>query len=213
MFEPGYNIVYDIWDQIPLHSVERKGKYTVPYSTRLADVSGQLKAGAPEDGLRLIDSQIVHSRAEAYAICAQYLKEGLEGVICKHPRLVWQDHTSPDQVKLKLEFTVELRVVGLNPGAPGTKTEATFGSLLCQSECGKLEVGVSGLTDEDRARGDDWVGSIVTVTANDIMVPDGGVNPLHSLFLPRLEEERLDKREADSLTRIKEIHRAAIHGN
>ena len=199
----GHTVVYQAWDQIPLSSVTPKGKHPVVYRLRFEMLQHQIEGSL--SSLASIPSKRVWTMAEALKIYQDYLKEGMEGVICKHPDMPWIDTGSSghkDQVKFKLEFQVELRVVGLNPGKPGTKTEATFGSLLCQSECGKLEVGVSGLSDADRARGKEWVGSIVTVTANDIMTPDGGVNPLHSLFLPRLEEERKDKTVANTLEEI-----------
>ena len=109
---------------------------------------------------------------------------------------------------------MELRVKDLLPGAPGTKTEATFGSLLCVSECGQLEVGVSGISDALRLsifqNQYDWLESIVTVKANDIMNPDGEGDDLHSLFLPRFVEARKDKNVADTLIQIREQRIAAM---
>lgn len=202
----GHTVHFQAWDQIPLDKVVPKGTYQVPYHERFSGVQDQLLGGTQ---LKVIPTLRVYSKAEAWDYYRKLLAQGREGVICKHPNLEWRDTGSSgqkDQVKLKLEFTVELKVVGLVPGKPGKKTAATFGSLLCRSECGKLEVGVSGLTDKDRERGDAWIGAIVSVTANDIMHNDDGIA---SLFLPRLEEERLDKREADTLAQIMATFEAA----
>jgi DNA ligase-1 len=203
----GHHVHFHAWDQIPIEEVAPKGRYEVPYKERYEGLLDQLRHGG--DYLHIIPTKVVKSKAEAWDYYREILDQGREGVICKHPLLIWRDTGSSgekNQVKLKLEFTVELKVVGLVPGKPGKKTADTFGSLLCQSACGKLEVGVSGLTDADRARGSDWIGSIVSVTANDIMLEPEGVS---SLFLPRLEEERLDKREADTLDQIKATFEAA----
>lgn len=201
----GHHVLFQAWDQIPLEHVVPKGKYEVPYRERYNSLDSQL--GNPGGQIVMIPTRIVLSKAAAWSYYRLLLDQGREGVICKHPDMPWRDTGSSGekhQVKLKLEFTVELKVVGLVPGKPGKKTSATFGSLLCQSACGKLEVGVSGLTDADRERGDAWIGSIVAVTANDLMLDE-----ISSLFLPRLEEERLDKREADTLDQIKAVFEAA----
>jgi DNA ligase-1 len=201
---PAHYVVFQAWDQIPLDYVVPKAKYEVPYKERYNNLLVQLDHG---ENMQMIPTKIVLSKASAWTYYKSILAQKREGVICKHPSMIWRDTGSSgekDQVKLKLEFTVELKVVGLVPGKPGKKTADTFGSLLCQSACGKLEVGVSGLTDADRERGDAWIGSIVTVKANDLMLDE-----ISSLFLPRLEEERLDKREADTLDQIKAAFEAA----
>jgi DNA ligase-1 len=128
----------------------------------------------------------------------------------------WRDTGSSgekDQVKLKLEFVVELRIKKLLPASPGTKHEATFGSLLCASECGGVEVGVSGMTDamrfiisNDPRR---FLESIVSVKANDIMYPEDGEDK-HSLFLPIFMNLREEKSSADSLTEIIEQRQATL---
>jgi hypothetical protein len=48
---------------------------------------------------------------------------------------------------------------------------------------------------------ENYVGGIARVTANDIMPPDAKTG-ISSLFLPRLDEFRLDKSNADDLDSI-----------
>ncbi|MCY1197882.1 DNA ligase D, ligase domain [compost metagenome] len=213
--EPGQHVAYMAWDQIPLSAVKPKGKYETGYKTRLIALLGQLK-GAGSAGsavLRVIPTKQVANQAEAFVHYRELLAKGKEGTVVKHPDAIWKDGTSKDQVKLKLEVDVELRITGFIPGTPGTKTEATFGSLMCSSECGALEVGVSGFTDalrqtihNDRER---FLQKVVTVRANSVMAPSGEQG-IYSLFLPRLVEVREDKTVADDLQRIKDQFAAAI---
>lgn len=210
-------VVFEAWDQIPLTAVVPGGKYRTPYRERLKDLGTQIikQRIFGFSSIKLIPTRIVKSKAEAYSHYRELLKLGKEGTVCKHPDTIWADNTSKDQVKLKLEFTVELRIKAFLPGAPGTKTEATFGSLLCASECGKLEVGVSGFTDAMRLllwnERETRLDTIVSVTANAIMTPDED-EEMYSLFLPRFAGERPDRRTADTLERIQDTQQAAIEG-
>lgn len=213
--EADQRVVFEAWDQIPLNAVFPKGKYLTPYKSRLSSLGSQAVV-AQRSGIvsvKLIPTRIVRTKADAYAHYKELLSKHKEGTVCKHPDAIWKDGTSTDQVKLKLEVDVELRVVGFIPAAPGTKHEATFGSLLCQSECGKLKVGVSGFTDAKRlvihSDPDRFLNSIMTIRANSLMTPDEGDED-HSLFLPRFIEDREDKTVADDLEKIRDIFRNAM---
>jgi len=204
--------IFLIWDQIPLSAVVTKGKYEVPYIRRLASLNRQLKTTQGEV-VALIETRIYHSLSDAYGHYRDLLKQGKEGTIIKNPHAIWRDGTSKEQVKLKLEFEVELEVIGFEAG--NGKNADTFGSMICKSSCGELQVSVSGFTDGKRkeiheAR-DEWSGGgkIITVRANSIMRPSES-NSLHSLFLPRFVEERKDKSVADDLARIITQQEAAM---
>ena len=209
-FQADEKPVLMLWDQIPLEAVVTKGKYDVSYLKRLNGIVGQLKA-TPGDAIKLIETRVYRSLSDAYTHYRDLLSKGKEGTIIKNPHAIWKDGTSKEQVKLKLEFEVELKVVGFEPG--NGKNEATFGSLICESECGQLRVSASGIRDAKRKEihdnRDAWIGQVITVRANSIMKPSES-NPIHSLFLPRFIEERLDKSVADTLTRIFEQQEAAM---
>jgi DNA ligase-1 len=104
-----------------------------------------------------------------------------------------------------------LVITGWRPGK--NKNKDLFGSLICESSDGLLEVAVSGFTDGHRKEIfesiDSYIGTIMSVDSNMIMEPsrDG---KKWSLFLPRFAEFRKDKSEADSLDKIKEQFEAAI---
>ena len=213
-FGPGQTPLYEVWDRIPLSAVVKKGSYAVPYRERLEALDEMLREAGERDPLRLIDTRIVNSLKDAYAHYAELVATGEEGTILKSPNLIWRDGTSKDAVKLKVEASCDLKIVGIVPGRPGTRTEGRAGSLACESECGKLRVDVTvkneSMRDAVDADPQSWIGRIVPVLFNEVMRP-GPNNPVHSLFLPRLEEAgyRSDKSVADDLERVIEQFEAA----
>jgi len=209
--EPGQQVVYDCWDQIPLSAAIPKGKYDVAYQNRFLGLTTQVHA-ANQLHVRLTETRIVFSMAEAVVHYKEHRARKLEGTILKAPTTIWKDGTSKDQVKMKEEIDVELRVKGFNPGKG--KNANTFGSIQCESECGLLEVNVSGMPDDMRAaiHADraNWPGKIITARSNSLLAPSKGKkNGLWSMFLPRLIEERMDKTVADTLEQIQDQFAAA----
>lgn len=214
-FLPNEVPVYLVWDQIPLSAVVPKGKYKVNYRRRITSLLQQLKTN---DGLvRLIPTRIVRSLKEAYAHAVEMMKAGKEGSVIKHPAATWKDGTSNEQIKIKLEFEVDLKIVAIVPGKAHGKNAGRAGSITCRSACGMLLVDVTvkneAVRDHIDANPDEWIDQIIAVTANDIMEP-GQSSDVYSLYLPRMAEAsyRDDKIEADSLIRIKQIKEAAIFG-
>jgi DNA ligase-1 len=216
--ESSQKVVIHAWDQIPLEVVVPKGSHDVPYKKRLVSICRQIAAAQAQgmNQVTVVPTKIVHSRGEAFAHYRELLKRGKEGTVLKHPAMPWMDTDggNKDQVKLKLEVTVELRIKQMQPASPGTKHAATFGSLLCESECGGLSVGVSGMKDQDRINiANNWEkfkDSILSVKANSIMDPEDDEEK-HSLFLPRWVEPRSDKTRADTLIQIKDQFAAAVN--
>ena len=216
--EPNQRIVFLAWDQIPLEAAVPKGRYEVPYARRLGELNTQLvkaeRSNSARESVKLIPTRIVKSKAEAMKHFGDLLKQNKEGTIVKSPTAIWMDGTSKDQVKLKLEFEVELEVIGFEEG--NGKNADTFGSLICASSCRQLVVGVPGWTDQKRqeiaAKGDRYLGTILTVKSNGVMIDDDADNDgaPASLFLPRFVEERFDKFEADDLSSIIAQRDAAI---
>lgn len=202
--------VYRAWDQIPLSEVKTKVKYSVGYADRLHSLSEQLKNRVSDD-IAVIETKIVHSLDEAKAHYREMLESGKEGTILSEPHAPWIDGTSKFKIKLKLTATCELVVTGWRAG--NGKNSNLFGSLICESSDGLLEVAVSGFKDAHRKEIfeniNDVVGSIMSVDSNMLMEPSSD-GKKWSLFLPRFAEFRLDKKEADSLKRIKEQFDAAV---
>jgi DNA ligase-1 len=198
-----------VWDQIPIKSAVTKGKWKEPYSRRLAALEKQVDFHV----IQLVDTRIVHSLEEANRHYSEMIERGFEGTIIKNPHAIWKDTTSKDQIKLKLEVEVDLRVTGFTEGKG--KNADLFGAMVAETSDGLLEVGVSGLDDDTRAKihreRKDWADSIITVRANSIMY--GNEKRKHSLFLPRFIERRDDKSEADSFQRVVDQFAAAVKPN
>ncbi len=212
----GVQLVYHVWDVIPMEAVKPKGKESTPYKTRLVNLLGMVKpAGYAQQPLRVIKTKVVRSKAEAYAHYKEFLIAGKEGTVCKHPDATWKDGTSKDQVKLKLEVDVDLKITAVVPGRAGTKNEGRAGSLTCQTSCGGLVVDVTVknevMRDQVDAAPGDYVGQIIVVRSNSIMPPSDN-SAVHSLFLPRMVEAniRTDKALADTLEQVRDQFRNAV---
>lgn len=209
---PGHWPKMLVWDQIPLEAVKAKGQYDVPYVERLKSLSTQCKE-IDAAGISLIETRVVRSLAEAFKHYLEILKRGGEGTVIKQLQLIWKDHTSKGQVKLKLKAQVELRIKGYNEGKEGAKTAATFGSLALESEDGLLKVNCSGMDDDTRKEINDnrekYLEGIVTVEFNGVMYAKRG-RIYHSLFLPVFIEHRRDKTVADTFDQVLKQVEAAI---
>lgn len=208
--------IFMVWDQIPLEEVKPKGKYKVPYVRRLSGLIEQLKKN-PSNHVRLIPTKIVKSLKDAYTHAAEIMLRGGEGTILKYRNAIWKDGTSKEQVKLKLEFTVDLKIKEVVPGRDNTKNAGRAGSLKCVTSDNLLEVDVAikgeAMRDSVDANPQDWIDRIMPVTANLVLLPSES-NKLHSLFLPRFAEAsyRTDKTVADSLQRVLDQQEAAKLG-
>jgi DNA ligase-1 len=212
----GCLIKFMAWDQIPLDEVRPKGKYKVRYEDRIMDLEHQLEGY--DISLKVIDWRRVYSKKEAYEFFAEILKGGnpwsKEGAVGKDPEMFWADGTSKDQVKLKLEFCVDLKFKGLTEGKG--KFASTFGAIMLESSDGLLKVNCSGMDDKTRQ----WIydnrvelqDSIVAVEANAVFAPSDS-NPNYSLSHPRFIEcrSRADKSVADTLQQILDQEQAAIN--
>lgn len=207
-FEANEQPVYFAWDQIPLDCVTAKGRCETSYVMRRTALESQLVVGG--GSIRMIRSWVVYSRDDMFDKIRLLLSEGKEGGVAKDPHGPWFDGTSKYQVKIKPEFVVDLKIVGKADGDKHGKHAGKFGSLICRTSDDLLEVKVSGIKDRDRdemhAMGDALFDCIAVVKANDLLETPG---KLASLFLPRFIERRTDKREADSLQRVREQLEAA----
>ncbi len=215
-FAPNEKPIFVVWDQIPRSAVKPKGKHDVAYKKRLTGLINQLRAN-PTPLISLTETRIVKSLREAYQHCAEILAKGGEGTILKRSTAIWKDGTSTEQIKLKLEFEVDLEVVGVVSGKLNGKNAGRAGSLACETSDGLLRVDVAikgeAMRDAVDANPAEWIGKIMPVVANLILKPSES-SPVHSLFLPRFSQStyRMDKTVADSLPRAFELEEAAKQG-
>lgn len=209
----GHKAVYHAWDMIPVSAAKAKGKYEEGYETRFNRLWKHI---ASCQHIKLIEYKIVFSPQDAYEHAKEAMAQGLEGTVIKHPGGIWEDSSgSKNQVKLKLQMDIEVRVTGFKAADKTSRNKDLFGSLICESECGKFKVNVSGIKDDKRkdlyARKDQIVGKlIITISCNGLMAPSEKTDGFWSCFLPRFQEERLDKTTADTLERMQEIQDNAV---
>ena len=146
---------------------------------------------------------------EAKSFYRFQLLQGHEGAVLKAATAIWKDGTSKEQIKMKMALDCDLVVKGFLEGEG--KFEGNLGALMCESSDGWLKTNISGFNDAMRreiwGHKDDYLGKIVTVRFNDVMVKEG--QPA-ALFLPRFIEFREDKSDADDLNRILATQKQAI---
>ena len=209
-FEATDIIEFLVWDQIPLEYSVSGGKYNVAYESRFETLKNQVNNCK---SISLIETKIVYSLEEAYDHYSDLVSNGFEGSIIKTKTGIWKDTTSKDQVKLKVDCDIDLKIKSFNPG--NGKNANTFGSICCVSSDELFEVNVSGFKDKERQEisdnRDNYIGTIMTVRINNIMNPTKN-NDKYCAFLPRAVEFRTDKTEADSLARIQEQFDSVIKG-
>lgn len=209
-----YLVIYRVWDVVPYDAWYENVKVETPYERRFDIIQQLFTPGQEDDGglIQVQETRIVHSFEEAIEHFQDALSRKEEGTICKDSQMPWEDGTSSDGVKLKVEMDCDLEIIGFNDGDKKGKHANTFGSLLCRSADGLLVVGVSGISDALRKQiaenQDDYIGGICAVISNGVQ--DKTDDPLKSLFLPRLAEIRADKKVANTLAEIYEIQRSVI---
>lgn len=211
-FEDNQEPLYIVWDIIPLEEAKSKNKYKVPYSERLSLLHSIVDSNPL---IEVVDYKICYSLQECMLHAKEVMLSGQEGTVIKSPDMIWEDGTSKYQIKIKVEFECELVITEILPGKINSKIEGRAGSLKCISSDELLEVNVTVKNEKMRdaidANPSDWIGRIVTVRSNDVMVSDDVKNK-HSLFLPRLVEDtyRIDKSEADSYDKILQLMKESI---
>lgn len=211
--QPNERVELHLWDQIDLDDVV-SGSCSTPYKERLTLLINQLRHHDAYS-IKLVETRIVKSKKAAQDHFREMLALGKEGTVLKKGDALWKDGTSKDQVKLKLTAEVDLKIVGIVHGRAYTKNAGRPGSMTCITSCGTLQTDVTvkneKMRDEIEANPADWVGRIIKVMFNIVMVNDAPKK--HSLFLPRMSETsyRIDKTEADSFAQVQTQYQAAVN--
>ena len=195
-----------IWDMVPVEEFEKR-KCTKPYIERLHNAVNLLNQDLEDPQWKIVDSVMCHDQDTIINHFRENREAGEEGTIIKDQNSPWKPGTSKDQIKVKVVFEAEFRLVGYKEGTG--KNKGRLGSLEFESDEGEVVVSAgTGFKEKDRdqlwsvvdqAIKEKW---IATIRANDITYPDPGEKM--SLFLPRFVEWRTDKNEADSREKIVE---------
>jgi DNA ligase-1 len=215
---PNAVIVLELWDYVTLEEytgAANKVKGTTPYHERLAalyEITGYSQDSSDMPIVQVIETHQVDSVEEALAYCTSWMEQGLEGAIWKDRDAIFRDGTSPHQEKMKIEFSLDVRITGFKPGTPGTKREGRIGSIEFATDDGRVKGYASGFSDQQLddmdARREEILGAIMTVTCSDIT--RGRSNEHYALSHPRFVELRNDKTETDTLERIFETKQMAM---
>lgn len=204
-----FQVIYRVWDIVPYDKWFNAERVDIPYEARYNIISQMFE----DDGLvQVQETRVVHSFAEAVEHFKDALSRKEEGTICKAADMPWEDGTSSQGLKLKMEIECDLEIVGFNAADAKGKHAKTFGSLLCKTSDSLLIVGVSGISDDLRKymweNQDEFLGKIAAVLSNGVQ--DKTDDSLKSLFLPRLVEVRIDKKVANTLDEVYEIQKAYV---
>jgi ATP-dependent DNA ligase len=194
-------VIIEVWDIIPLEAWE-SGKFDLyDYERRLGLLKKIFSNGPTFTKFSLIETKTINSMDEADAYFKYMISTGEEGAILKNLDGKWKNHTSPDQVKMKIKDPADLICVGTTEHS---KTPGWIGALILESAEGIIKVKTgSGLTELDRQQEPDfYIGKIIETEYNEIT--SDKKTGQKSLFLPIFIGIRDDKDEADSYELIVE---------
>lgn len=212
---PYDNLILELWDYVEpddYNLVFNKQKAKIKYGDRLQKLKDILSTNT-NNKIRLIETEVVNSIADALDITSKWMKLGYEGAIIKNKDLVFKDGTSTEQLKLKLEIDCEMRFTEFVDGNIGSKNEKYFSAVKFQNDEGSIkgQIGVTTMTEELR----DWfhnnreqvIGSICTIQFNDLDKAEG--HNYYALSHPRFIELRKDKDKTDTLDDVKKLREMA----
>ena len=96
----------------------------------------------------MVESKKVETLAEAMVHFQDSLSKGLEGTVLKTVYGTWK-HGKPNwQVKMKLEISIDLKIIGFQYGSKGTKNENVISTIQMESSDGLLKTNPSGMKED-----------------------------------------------------------------
>jgi hypothetical protein len=197
-------IKYTVWDSIRLEDYFNR-KSDIPYRERL-DYLYKRTPLLKCNKVSIVERKKVYSYEEAMKHFQEMLAIGEEGTILKDPLATWKDGKPNWQVKMKLEMSIDLRVVGFEYGEAGKKNEHVYSTINLESSCGKLRTNASGMKEammnDITERADELMGTIVEIRCCGLSQDsNGNWSTLH----PSVVELRDDKDTCDSLKTAQEV--------
>ena len=206
-------IYAEVWDCIPKNDFENR-KSTFKLKNRYKKVCEIVKSSKL---IKPVEHRIVYSLKEALEHFKEITRKGGEGTVLKAEG-DWKDGKPTTNLKLKIEFEMELEIVGFREGKAKSKFEGSLGSLIAQSSEGLLISGISGLDEKSGIRDLIWnnqseyLGKIITVKCNGLSTNKKDIGK-YSLLYGNFIEFREDKELANSLDEIFEIEKMALELN
>ena len=185
-----------LFDIIPLKAF-REGEYKVGQRDRhLALCEMQSMLGDATDGAVYvlpkieIDFDTEEGRTKFNEFNREALDNLFEGIMIKDPKAPYRTKRSADWSKLKPTISVDLEIIGVEPGERESKYQNTMGKILCKGEDHGKEIEVSvGSGFSDELRDEIWnqreaiIGRIVEIKAD--AVTKSANSETYSLRFPR----------------------------
>ena len=217
---PEDRITYELWDFVPFEEYnlaaakDKKNPPKMDYKTRFELLKENIeKINNPQ--VQVIEHYIVYSLKEALEKVVAWMNLGYEGGVVKDWSMLFKDGTSSQQLKLKIEIELDLRVIEFIEGNKGSKNEAYFSAIVIGNDEGTIrtQIGVTTMTEETR----DWfhenrdkvIGEIMEVKCNDITIGSGKTQ--YALSHGRYVQMRTgEKTETDTLERAFQLKEMAM---
>ncbi len=207
---PHEDILFTVWDMIPIKEYSmskdeiKKAQDLSLYENRLELLENTINKSKTSN-IKMIEYKIVKNMKQAYKHFQEVTERGDEGTVIKSHDMTHKDGNSKKQLKCKINFEIDARIVGFIEGKKGTKREKTFGSIMYETDDKKIKGSVSGFTDIQlenfNNKRDELIGKIIEIEANNIT--KGSNNNYYALSHPRFIELK-DKNTTDTLERAKE---------
>lgn len=160
--------------------------------------------------ISLVEHKFVNTYQEALQHFAEMLERGEEGTVLKSLDGVWKHGKHNYQIKMKVEFDLDLKIVGFNYGNEGTKNEHVISSVTCESSCGTLSTRAQGIPEDlmeyITENQDILLGTVIEVKCNGL---SSNRNGGHSVLYPALKSLRDDKIRANSFEECVDIDASA----
>lgn len=195
-------IVYTCWDTISIEdyfNVENNEPYHIRWEKLKNIVSGSKH-------IQLVEYKMIESYEEALSHFLEIIERGDEGTIIKTMDGVWKDSKPWYQLKVKLEISVDLKIIGFEYGKKGTKNEKWISTLICESSDGLVRSNASGMKEKMMKHitenQDILLNTIVEVRCCGLSQNKNGD---YALLHPSVVVLRDDKNTCDDLNSIKEI--------
>lgn len=207
-FEEALKLVkFTVWDKITVEEYENAYSDRT-YDYRFGELAGILLGVHKPKMIALIEHKLVSSYEEAMEHFLSALSRGLEGTILKACSTKWEDGKHNNQIKMKLEMDVDLKIVGFNYGTG--KNEKVISSLNAESSDGRVFTRPTGIDEETMKfitdNQDKLLGTIVEVKSCGLTKDSEGN---YALLHPVFKKLRDDKNTCDSFDSIQKIEAMA----
>ena len=208
---PEDNITYELWDFIPFEEYkiasakDKKNKSKMTYSERFKLLKENVNL-INNSQVQVIEHYVVFDLKEALRHVTNWMNLGYEGGVLKDWSMIFEDGTSKQQLKLKLEIELDLRIIEFVEGNKGSKNEEYFSAIVIGNDEGTIrtQIGVTTMTEDTRnwfhENRENVIGEIMEVLCNDITI--GAGKEQYALSHGRYVQMRTgEKTETDTLER------------